>query len=936
MSEFIEVLSKEAKAELDAFIKQLNEGVKSVNQINASFKKTKVPSSTNKQIKKTTQSTKKLSAMQKESIRLSKALQTQKAKSAKASGIQAQGLQRLRFETTKANAASKQRAIISSALSTAYQKEQAKINILSDRYRELATRQQLHNNLSRKEAAELRLVTAQINKKQIALKRVDANMGNYQRNVGNYTSAWGGLGSMLKTTIMAFGAFAAIDIARDIFNTVKEVNSLNKALQQVTDSQEAFNQATEFIIKVAERTGAGINQLQKAYVKFFAAAKTTNLSLKDTQELFENVSTAAAVLGLSTDDTEGSLKALEQMLSKGKVQAEEIRGQLGERLPGAFQILAKSIGLTTSQLSKQLELGNIYADEVLPKFARELAKTYSLDTVNRVETLAAAQGRLGNEWNLFIRDIEGGDGAISGILQGFFNIATLLIKSWREISVMFSDAFESLNPLFKAINDIFISIFGVKGTNQIKKFVALILKATMTIQWKALAGAIKLVGALLNGSISSANGFRLTLVQIAIEFARIITAIQNFDITKPFESAKNIDVIGLAASFLNVGKNVGNAFTEGFNQVWNFEAEAIKEDDTKKTVKKAKATGRALAEGIGKAFAIDSPKIDQIVSGTLDFISPNTSLAEYIRLTREAEANTLKLAKALENLTQKQIIMGELQSLGNIFNFDVSKIEGFFEDYEDKLTSASLATMEILGGIGQTIMQNDAMRIDNQIAANRRYYQDQIEQAQGNEQQQQILREQQERKEKELLTRRAKAEQDNAIFQIGVNTAVAIIKTFANKGFVAGLPFAALMAGIGAAQIAVVKSQPLPEYKKGRKGGKEEYAILGDGYKNELVFGEDGSLKGVSPNKPTVMHLDKGDSVLPNLDMLTNDSVNRAAIMASLQTQNYKAEDTAKVFEQILKNQQKETMRALKKAKFVNNNFNKVDISSQLRKMRYR
>jgi hypothetical protein len=58
--------------------------------------------------------------------------------------------------------------------------------------------------------------------------------------------------------------------------------------------------------------------------------------------------------------------------------------------------------------------------------------------------------------------------------------------------------------------------------------------------------------------------------------------------------------------------------------------------------------------------------------------------------------------------------------------------------------------------------------------------------------------------------------------------------------------------------------------------------------------------------------------------------------MASLQTQNYKTEDTAKVFEQILKDQQKETMRALKKAKFVNNNFNKVDISSQLRKMRYR
>ena len=55
---------------------------------------------------------------------------------------------------------------------------------------------------------------------------------------------------------------------------------------------------------------------------------------------------------LSAYESEGAFKALEQMLSKGKVSAEELRGQLGERIPGAFQIAARAMGMTTSELDK--------------------------------------------------------------------------------------------------------------------------------------------------------------------------------------------------------------------------------------------------------------------------------------------------------------------------------------------------------------------------------------------------------------------------------------------------------------------------------------------------------------------------------------------------------------------------------------------------------
>ena len=49
------------------------------------------------------------------------------------------------------------------------------------------------------------------------------------------------------------------------------------------------------------------------------------------------------------------------MISKGKVQAEELRGQLGERLPSAFQLAAKAMGMTTAQLDKFMADGKLTA-----------------------------------------------------------------------------------------------------------------------------------------------------------------------------------------------------------------------------------------------------------------------------------------------------------------------------------------------------------------------------------------------------------------------------------------------------------------------------------------------------------------------------------------------------------------------------------------------
>jgi len=85
MSEFIEVLSKQAKADIDDLINKLEQGAKAVDKINQN-KIDIVPTKVRKEVEKTARATQKLSEAEKESRRLGKALERQKERLAQANG----------------------------------------------------------------------------------------------------------------------------------------------------------------------------------------------------------------------------------------------------------------------------------------------------------------------------------------------------------------------------------------------------------------------------------------------------------------------------------------------------------------------------------------------------------------------------------------------------------------------------------------------------------------------------------------------------------------------------------------------------------------------------------------------------------------------------------------------------------------------------------
>lgn len=150
-----------------------------------------------------------------------------------------------------------------------------------------------------------------------------------------------------------------------------ELESITRKLSN-TLGQQGAGGALAFTKGLADQLGLSFTTLSGGFASFTAAATAANVPLEQQKELFGAVSKAAQALGLSNDEISGSLLALQQIASKGTVSMEELRGQLGERLPIALSAAARGLGVTQQELIKLVESGGLASERFFPALTKGL------------------------------------------------------------------------------------------------------------------------------------------------------------------------------------------------------------------------------------------------------------------------------------------------------------------------------------------------------------------------------------------------------------------------------------------------------------------------------------------------------------------------------------------------------------------------------------
>jgi tape measure domain-containing protein len=245
-----------------------------------------------------------------------------------------------------------------------------------------------------------------------AVSRIAAGFSSASSAAGQAANGTSLLSSGLQRVARAATGLVALNsltrFAGELVDTAARFDAVNKSLETTSGSALAAGSNFEFLRATSRTLGVELLSSAKAFAHLQASAQGTALEGEQTRRIFAAIARAGSALGLSADETSGALLAIGQMMSKGTVQAEELRGQLGERLPGAFNLAARAMGVTTAELSKMLEHGQVVSADFLPKFAEELDRTYA-DA--RFDGIQNNINRITNAWEEFKRSA----GHIAGI-----------------------------------------------------------------------------------------------------------------------------------------------------------------------------------------------------------------------------------------------------------------------------------------------------------------------------------------------------------------------------------------------------------------------------------------------------------------------------------------------------------------------------------------
>lgn len=370
------------------------------------------------------------------------------------------------------------------------------------------------------------------------------------------------------------------------------------------------------------------------------------------------------------------------------------------------------------------------------------------------------------------------------------------------------------------------------------------------------------------------------------------------------------------------------------NDLYNAELDAAK--DNFRLVEEATEEHERRVFEIKKKFAIDGLK--------LQASSLEKTLAENDAKVESEQVSAGKRAEADNNLKTFQQQISDLETENHLEN--VKKKSDVEKEFATRVEELSFAIADQLIGLSNALFDARISNLDAEIDKNNEYYDNLIELAGNDEAQKDLLQKERDKKNEQIEKKKRKVMHDQAVFNKVMNlativaqTAMASIAALApppiGLGPVFGGALLPFIIGLGAAQAATVLATPIPKYKHGRKDGPEEWAITGDGGRSEVISRQDGSDARITPSRPTLTKLNRGDRVHQSVD--DYNRYMRASILTSLtiERNNLNEFQAKQAFTQNYDKEMLEEMRLTRKA--INNikipraqNQKPIDLNHQL------
>tara|TARA_R100000458_G_scaffold40954_1_gene38557 strand:- start:560 stop:2746 length:2187 start_codon:yes stop_codon:yes gene_type:complete len=279
---------------------------------------------------------------------------------------------------------------------------------LANAWKELAASVEFGSKEFREATAEAKRLNAQLTKMEGKAGRgrfgATAKIAGTAAGATVFGGPLGGAGALIggvtggvegAVTGGVYGAMAG-QALRGLEETATYAANIKKqrmALKLVVADNDKYAQSMEFLSQTSKDLAIPQEIITRQFTQLAASVLGAGGSIEDAQKSFLGVTSGIRGTGGSLEDMNAALTATSQVWSKGKVSAEELRQQLGERLPGAFTLFAESMGKTPAELDKALEQGKVTLSDFLA-FSETLIDKYGEKAVMIAQSTFAAGDRM--------------------------------------------------------------------------------------------------------------------------------------------------------------------------------------------------------------------------------------------------------------------------------------------------------------------------------------------------------------------------------------------------------------------------------------------------------------------------------------------------------------------------------------------------------------
>lgn len=274
-----------------------------------------------------------------------------------------------------------------------------------------------------------------------------------------------GLGNSVKKVGSAMAALFAFDKAVEFGKEIADVTDKSQKLQTNLGLNLGASGAKslEQVDKRAKELNLSIESNRIGFASMTQAMNGTKISGKSIMDIYDGVAVASASMLLSGKDNEALLNSFGATAKKRIVDFSGFQSEFGDKIPGAFAIAAKSMGVTENALKKMMDDGKVNADAFLPAFANQIKTTFQDGLPAAANSMQASMNKKENALTGFWEKATKLFGpGISNLLSSgakFINWFGDLLVKMEPVGIAIWNIIIALQPLWDALGNI-ISQFG--------------------------------------------------------------------------------------------------------------------------------------------------------------------------------------------------------------------------------------------------------------------------------------------------------------------------------------------------------------------------------------------------------------------------------------------------------------------------------------------